>query len=126
MKIQEKVVPLVARVLMSAPFILAGISKLQFPEAMQGYMQAVGLPGILLYPTALLEIVGSLALILGWQVRWASLALVAFTVLATVFFHRDLGDPTNQAMALKNLAMVGGLLYIHAFGAGSYALGNRA
>ncbi len=62
---------------------------------------------------------GGLALVLGYKVEEAALALILFTLGATYFGHSDWSQPMNDVATLKNLAIVGGLLYVMAFGAGN-------
>jgi putative oxidoreductase len=120
----NKFAPLAGRVLLALPFLMAGIGKFAAPEAMGGYMASVGLPTVLLYPSAIFEVAAGLLLIVGFQTRWVALLTAAFTLLATAIFHNNLGDQVTQLMALKNLAMIGGLLYVAAYGAGAFSIDN--
>jgi len=97
-----------------------------------GYISSVGLP----FPTlaaavaAIVEIVGSLALLAGFGTRIAALVLAAFTLVASFFFHNYWGVPADQAfmqqlLFFKNIAVVGGLLAIAANGAGAWSLDAR-
>jgi putative oxidoreductase len=120
---------LVARVLLAVMFLLAGISKFAGLEGTAGYIASKGLPAaqLLAVATAALEVVAAVLLIVGWQARWAALALAAFTLLASVLFHNYWAMPAEQQMMqqlmfMKNIAVVGGLLAIFAFGAGAWSL----
>ena len=75
-------------------------------------MEAMGIPGGLLPLVILLEIGGALALIVGWQQRWAALALAGFSVIAAAVFHTNFGDQMQMIMFMKNLAIAGGLLVL--------------
>ena len=111
---------LLGRILIGGMFLLAGLNKLTGDMAgTAGYMQSAGVPTELLWPVIVLELGAGLALILGWKTRLAALALAVFTVLAAVLFHNNFGDQTQMILFMKNLAIVGGLLYIYANGAGS-------
>ncbi|MDD3936766.1 DoxX family protein [Rhodoferax sp.] len=123
---------LAARLLMVALFLPAGIGKLTGFAGTVGYIASVGLP----LPTlaaavaALVEIVGSLALLAGFGTRIAALVLAAFTLVASFFFHAYWGVPADQAfmqqlLFFKNMAVVGGLLAIAANGAGAWSLDSR-
>lgn len=103
---------LIARVLMAHIFLLAGVSKISGYAATQGYMQAMGVPGALLLLVIVLEVGGALALIVGWQTRAASFALAAFTLIAGVIFHGNVGDQTQMIMLMKNIAIAGGLILL--------------
>ena len=125
-------VALVARLLLALMFVLAGLSKLAGLEGTAAYIGSAGLPmpGVLALATAVLEIVGGVALAIGYQARIAALALALFTVVASVLFHNFWAVPADQAyvqqlMFMKNLAVAGGLLFVFALGAGPASLDAR-
>lgn len=123
---------LLARLLMVALFLPAGIGKLTGFAGTVGYIASKGLP----LPTLaaalalIVEIGASLALLAGFGTRIAALVLAAFTLVASVFFHNYWGVPADQAfmqqlLFFKNIAVVGGLLAIAANGAGAWSLDSR-
>ncbi|MDZ7805208.1 DoxX family protein [Thiohalophilus sp.] len=116
---------LAGRVLLAHIFLLAGISKITGYAGTQGWMESMGVPGMLLPVVILLEIGGALALIVGWKTRWAAWALAAFSVLSAVIFHSNLADQMQSILFMKNLAMAGGLLVLAAHGPGSLSLERR-
>ena len=85
-----------------------------------GYIASVGLPmpEVLTMLTILIEVGGGLMLAVGFLGRIAAKTLFAFTFLATLIFHRDLGDQMQMTMALKNLSIMGGLLMVMIYGTG--------
>jgi putative oxidoreductase len=114
---------LAGRVLMSAIFIMAGINKLGTGYAgTQGYMESMGVPGMLLPLVIALEIGGGLALLVGFKTRIAALLLAGFTLLAALLFHFNFSDQMQSILFMKNLAISGGLLYILATGAGAWSI----
>jgi putative oxidoreductase len=121
----EKYVNLAGRVLLAHIFLLAGINKITGYSGTQGYMEAMGVPGMLLPLVILLEIGGALALIAGWQTRLAAYALALFSIVGALIFHSNLGDQMQMIMFMKNWAMAGGLLVLAANGAGAFSLDNR-
>ena len=108
----EKISQLVARIFIGHIFLLAGVSKIGNIDGTIAYMEAMGVPGILLYPTIALEIIGGLAIIAGWFTRITSLALAGFTVIAAVIFHNNFGDQMQMILFMKNIAITGGLLLL--------------
>ena len=106
-------------------FLLAGINKISGFAGTQAYMDAMGVPGMLLPLVILLEIGGGLALIVGWQTKWASYALAGFTLIAALIFHRNFGDQMQMIMFMKNLSIAGGLLILAVNGAGAFSLGKK-
>jgi putative oxidoreductase len=124
---------LVGRLLLALLFIPAGISKISGFEGTVGYIASVGLPlpTLAAIGTIALEIGAGLMLAVGWKARWAALALAGFTLLATILFHNFWAMPADKAfvqqlMFFKNIAVVGGLLVVAAFGAGRLSLDGRS
>jgi putative oxidoreductase len=118
---------LAGRVFLSAIFILSGISKLAAPVATIGYIQSAGLPfapvGFAIAAT--IEILGGVALIVGYRTRVVAMVLAAFTAAAALAFHSRFGDHNQFVHFFKNIAMTGGLLQVVAFGAGSFSIDAR-
>lgn len=123
---------LAARLLIVALFLPAGIGKLTGFDGTVGYIASVGLPlpavGAAL--AVAVEIGASLALLAGLGTRIAALVLAAFTLAASVFFHAYWAAPADQAyvaqlLFFKNIAVVGGLLMLVAYGAGRWSLDAR-
>jgi putative oxidoreductase len=114
--------PLIARLLIGGFFLLAGVGKIGDIAGTAGYIQSVGLPGFLAWPAAIFEIVLGLALIVGYQTRYAALAGAAFCVVTAVFFHSNFADQTQMIMFLKNFSIAGAFLMFFANGAGKLAL----
>lgn len=118
---------LAGRVLLSAIFVLSGISKVSAPAGMIGYIESVGLP----FPTLalaiaiLVEVVGGIALILGYRTRLVAAGLALFSVATALAFHNELADQSQFIHFFKNIAMAGGLLQVAAFGAGRFSLDTR-
>lgn len=112
----------VARIMASAIFIGAGISKLGAGYAgTQGYMSSMGVPGELLPMVIALELGGGLALLFGFQTRLVAFLLAGFSIAAGLIFHTG-ADQMQQIMLMKNFAMAGGLLSFTVFGAGRLSL----
>jgi putative oxidoreductase len=120
----EKSADLVGRILIAVIFVKSGVEKLGTYAGTQAYMEAAGVPGALLPAVIALEVLGGLALVLGFKTRLDALALAGFTVLAGLLFHTA-PDQIQQLMLLKNLAIAGGLLVLAARGAGAWSLDSR-
>ncbi len=123
----NNVVLLVARILLAIIFILAGFSKLADAAGTAGMIEARGLPMplILAYLTGIFELVGGLAILVGFQTRISAYLLAAFCVVSGLLFHLG-GDMANQISLMKNLAMAGGFLALSTIGAGSLSVDRRA
>lgn len=123
---------LLGRLLLAALFLPAGIGKITGFSGTVGYISSVGLPlpevGAALALTV--EIVGGVALIIGLGTRPAAFILALFTLVASFFFHNYWGVPADQQMMqqllfYKNIAVVGGLLMVAAWGAGAWSVDAR-
>ena len=119
------VLSLAGRVMIALIFVLSGFGKISAIEGTQGYMEAMGLPSILVYPTILFEIAAGLAIIAGYQTRYVALALAGYSLLTAFVFHNQLGDQTQSIMFLKNVAMAGGFLFLARHGAGELSIDKR-
>ncbi|MFC3195716.1 DoxX family protein [Marinicella sediminis] len=117
--------PLLGRVFISLIFIVAGIGKITAYSGTAGYMDSVGIPGILLPLVILTEIGGGVAVLLGFKTRLVAFLLAGFCVLSALIFHLDFNDQMQSLMFMKNIAIAGGFLFLVANGPGYYALDNR-
>lgn len=124
---------LVGRLLMAVLFLPAGISKIAGFAGTVGYIASKGapVPEVAAIIAIIVEVGGGLALILGFKARWAALALAAFTLVATVMFHNYWTFPAEQQMMqqlmfMKNVAVIGGLLTLAAWGAGAWSVDGKS
>jgi len=116
----------VGRILISLIFVVSGFNKLMSFAGTQAYMESAGVPGMLLPLVIAVELLGGLAIIVGWHTRVAAFLLAGFSLLSAVLFHGNSGDQMQMIMFMKNLALAGGFLMIVALGAGAYSLDNRS
>jgi len=124
MKTIENYSELAGRIMISILFLMAGISKVSGYANTQGYMEAMGVSGSLLPLVILLEIVGALAIIVGFKTRFSAFLLAGFSVLAAYFFHNNFADQMQAIMFMKNIAIAGGFLFLVAHGAGTISIDN--
>ncbi|UBQ37705.1 DoxX family protein [Acinetobacter johnsonii] len=115
----DAVLALIARVLMAYIFLVAGWGKISAYSATVGYMESMGVPGALLPLTILVEFGGGLALLFGFQARFAAFGLGLFSVITAFIFHDGAQDSINF---MKNFAMAGGLFFLMLHGAGKISL----
>jgi putative oxidoreductase len=115
---------LVARVFLSILFILAGFAKLTAISGTAGYFAGLGLPAptITAVVVGLIEFVGGLAILVGFQTRLAAAIVALFTIGATLVAHMNFAEGMNALMAQKNLAIAGGLILLALQGAGSISI----
>ena len=121
----ENVIQLVARVFLGHLFLVAGLGKIGAYVGTQDYMEAMGVPGVLLPLVIMLQVGGGLAIIAGWKTKWASIALAAFSVVAAVIFHNNFAEQTLMLLFMKNISIAGGFLLFSVHGSGAYSIDNR-
>jgi len=124
--------PFIARILLAAIFLISGYDKIGGFSKVVAFMASKGIPlsEIALALSIVLEIGGGLLLIAGWKARWAAAAIFVWLIPATLIFHNfwavDAAQYQNQLNHfLKNLCIMGGMLYVMAFGAGPLSMDNR-
>ena len=121
----SKLSDLAARILLSAMFFMAGLSKIGAYAGTQGYMESQGVPGFLLPLVIGVEVIAPVLLVIGWQTRYAAIALAGFTAAAAFMFHLNFADQMQSILFMKNIAISGGLLLLATHGAGELSLDSK-
>jgi len=123
---------LAGRLLLALLFVVSGFGKITGFAGTAGYMASKGMPmpEVLLVGAIVVEFAGGLMLAAGWKARWAAAAIAAFLIPTTLIFHNPAGlagqEAQNQMIQLmKNLSILGGMLYVVAFGSGAWSVDRR-
>ena len=119
------ILDLVARILISALFLLNGIFKISNYDGTVGWMEGFGIPGILIIPAIILEIVGPILIILGYKAKIAAGFLSLFCIATAIIFHNDFSDQMQLGSFLKNIALAGGFLFIFINGTKDFSLDKK-
>ena len=120
-----QILELIGRIFISLIFLLAGFGKIFNYEETIGYMESFGVPGYLLVPAIIIEILFPLLLIIGYKTKLASIILSLFAILLAIIFHTDFSNQMQLMSFLKNFAIAGGFLIIFVRGAGKYSIDQR-
>ena len=120
-----QILELTGRIFLSFIFLLAGIGKIFNYEGTIDYMENFGVPGYLLTPAIILEILFPLLIIIGYKTKISAIVLSTFSILLAVIFHNDFSNQMELMSFLKNLAIAGGFLIIFVRGAGKYSIDQR-
>jgi len=115
---------LIGRIFISAIFLMAGLNKISNYEGTLGYMNAMGVPSFLLPLVIATEVLGSLAIILGYKTRLVAFLLAGFSIISALLFHLNFSDQMQSIMFMKNIAIAGGFLFLVANGAGYVSIDN--
>jgi putative oxidoreductase len=116
---------LAGRVLLATLFLLSGLGKLGAYSATAAYMSSAGVPGALLPAVIATEVLGALAIIVGWKTRVAAVLLAGFCLLTATIFHHNLADQQQLIHFFKDFAIAGGFLLLVAKGAGPLSIDRR-
>jgi putative oxidoreductase len=124
--------PLIGRILMATIFLVAGIRKVLGFAGTVAYFTKLGFPApeVMAVLAIIIELTGSVLLIVGWKTRYVAWLLALFVLIATFMAHRfwefDAAQYANQMNHfLKNLAIIGGMMFVAAFGPGSASVEKR-
>ena len=119
------ILDLVARILISALFLLNGAFKISNYDGTVGWMESFGIPGILIIPAIILEIVGPILIVLGYKAKIAAGFLSLFCIATAFIFHNDFSDQMQLGSFLKNIALAGGFLFIFINGTKDFSLDKK-
>ena len=119
------ILDLVARILISALFLLNGVFKISNYDGTVVWMEGFGIPGVLIIPAIILEIVGPILIILGYKAKIAAGLLSLFCIATAVIFHNDFSDQMQLGSFLKNIALAGGFIFIFINGTKDFSLDRK-
>jgi putative oxidoreductase len=122
----QKVAELAGRFLLSSLFLVSGLGKLGAYAATAGYMASLGVPGALLPVVIATEVLGAIAIIVGWKTRIVAFLLAGFSLLTALVFHSNFADQNQATHFLKNVATAGGFMLLVVNGAGPLSLDRRS
>ena len=106
------VLDLLGRILISVIFLLNGFFKISNYDDTVGWIESFGMPGILIIPAIILEVIGPILIIIGYKVKIAAGFLSSFCIVTAIIFHNDFSDQMQFTSFLKNIALAGGFLFI--------------
>jgi len=120
-----QILELIGRIFISLIFLVAGVGKILNYEGTIGYMESFAVPGYLLIPAIIIEILFPLLVIVGYKTKFSAIILALFAILLAVIFHTDFSNQMQLMSFLKNFAIAGGFLIIFIRGAGKYSIDQR-
>ena len=118
-------IDLIGRILISGLFLISAYDKILSIDGSMSWMEGFGIPGILLYPVIVLEIILPLFIIIGYQARVSACLLAIFCLSTAFIFHLDFADPFQKISFLKNVGLAGGFLFIVVNGTKNWSVENK-
>jgi len=119
------ILDLFARILISTLFLINGFFKITNYDGTMGWMEGYGVPGILIIPAIIIEILGPIFIIAGYQTKITAAFLSLFCLATAVIFHNDFSNQMQLTSFLKNIALAGGFLFLVINGSKKFSLDNK-
>ena len=121
----KNILDLTGRILISLLFLLNGFSKINNYEGVVDWMEGFGMPGILILPAIVIEIICPILIIIGYQVRFSAAFLAIFCIGTAIIFHNDFSNQMQFIAFMKNFALAGGFLFLVLNGARDFSLDKK-
>ena len=116
---------LISRIFISSIFLLSGYNKIFNYGDTVAWMEGFSIPGFLLWPTIVLEILLPILIIIGYQTQISAILLTMFCIATAVIFHLDFADQMQTIAFLKNFALAGGFLFIAVHGPKEWSMERK-
>ena len=116
------VLDLIGRILISALFLVSAVNKILNLDGSMSWMEGFGIPGFLIFPAIVIEVILPILVIVGYQARIAAGILAIFCLTTAFLFHFDFSNQTQLVSFLKNIGLAGGFLFIVANGTKDWAV----
>ena len=120
------ILDLFARILISTLFLINGVFKITNYDGTVVWMEGYGVPGILIIPAIIIEILGPILIIVGYQTRITAAFLSLFCLLTAIIFHNEFSNQIQLTSFLKNIALAGGFLFLVINGSKKFSLDNKS
>ena len=119
------ILDLFARILISTLFLINGIFKITNYDGTVDWMEGYGVPGILIIPAIIIEILGPVLIILGYKTKITAAFLSLFCLVTAIIFHNEFSNQMQLTSFLKNIALAGGFLFLVINGSKKFSLDNK-
>ena len=116
---------LIGRIFISSVFLLSGYNKIFNYDGTMTWMEGYGVPGFLLWPTILLEIILPILIIIGFKTQLSAILLAIFSITTALIFHLDFDNQMQVIALLKNFGLAGGFILIAVNGPKDWAIEKK-
>ena len=118
-------IDLIGRIFISSVFLLSGYNKIFSYENTVTWMEGYGVPGFLLWPTIVLEIILPIFIIIGYKTQLSAILLAIFSITTAIIFHLDFSNQMQIIAFLKNFGLAGGFIFIATNGPKDWAIDRK-
>jgi len=125
LNLMTNIIDLLGRIFISVLFFINGIFKINNYDGTIEWMDSYGLPGIMIIPAIIIEIVAPILIVIGYKTKIAAALLFLFCISTAFIFHNDFSDQMQLTAFLKNIALAGGFMFLIANGARGYSLDKK-
>ena len=115
-------IDLLGRIFISSIFLLSSYNKIFNYGETVAWMEGFGIPGFLLAPAIILEIILPILIIVGYKTQLSASLLAMFCIATALIFHLDFSDQIQTIQLLKNFGLAGGFLFIAIHGPKDWAI----
>ena len=116
---------LIGRIFISLVFLLSGYNKIFNYDNTISWMEGFGIPGFLLWPAIVLEILLPIFIIIGYRTQISAIILAIFCLATALIFHYDFANQMQIIAFLKNFGLAGGFLFIAVNGPKEWAIDKK-
>ena len=116
---------LIGRIFISAVFLISGYNKIFNYSGTVEWMEGYGIPGILLAPAIVIEIILPILIIIGYKTQISAILLAIFCIVTAIIFHLDFANQMQVIALLKNFGLAGGFIFIAINGPKDWALDQK-
>ena len=121
----SNIMDLIGRIFISSVFLISGYNKIFSFEGTVNWMEGFGVPGFLLWPTIILEIILPILIIIGYKTKISAILLAGFCIITALIFHFDFSNQMQIVALLKNFGLAGGFIFIAINGPKDFALDKK-
>jgi putative oxidoreductase len=116
---------LIGRIFISLVFLLSGYNKIFNYDNTISWMEGFGIPGFLLWPAIVLEVLLPIFIIIGYRTQISAIILAIFCLATALIFHYDFANQMQTISFLKNFGLAGGFLFIATNGPKEWAIEKK-
>ena len=116
---------LIGRIFISLVFLLSGYNKIFNYDNTISWMEGFGIPGFLLWPAIVLEILLPIFIIIGYRTQISAIILAMFCLATALIFHNDFANQMQIIAFLKNFGLAGGFIFIATNGPKDWAIDRK-